>query len=320
MLAGTPIKATVVAITDPDLLQSRCRQLGLEVDIRTVCMNDVAAATPGIIHVLPVKLRSPVQPGVLDPANAAFVLETLQLAIDGCLNHRFDALVTGPVSKAVINDAGYPFTGHTEYLAEKCAAPLPVMMLANDAVRVALVTTHLPLTEVSAAITPERIEQVLTILDADLRSRFGMTSPSIAVCGLNPHAGEDGHLGHQEKTVLQPVIDKLRERGINVSDPMPADTVFTPEVRRNHDVILSMYHDQGLPALKALGFGETVNITLGLPVIRTSVDHGTALSLAGTGKASPTSLLAAIHAAINMVNQGKSNPVPETMERQQATP
>jgi len=304
MLAGTSLKVSLTAIADPELLQSRAEILGLDVRVKTVTANDIdEPAPPGTLHVLPVSLKTSVQPGRLDPGNATYVLDTLDQAIDGCLAQRFDAMVTGPVSKSVINDAGIAFSGHTEYLAGKCAAPLPVMMLANDAVRVALVTTHLPLDAVAAAITGERLEQVLTILHHDLVNRFAIKTPRIAVCGLNPHAGEDGHLGKQEKTVLQPVIDRLRLSGLQVSDPMPADTVFTPDVRKHYDVIVGMYHDQGLPALKALGFGETVNITLGLPIIRTSVDHGTALALAGSGQASPSSLRAAIHVAMHMVQR-----------------
>jgi len=299
MIASNTFDASIVAIADPELLLQRIESLRLNARVELYKNN--ALHTPGVIHVLPVKLATKSRPGVLDPVNAQYVLDTLDTAIGACLDHTFDALVTGPVSKSVINEAGIAFTGHTEYLADKCGISVPVMMLVNPAVRVALVTTHLPLAKVAGEITPDRLEQVITILHNDLAKRFSIKNANIAVCGLNPHAGEDGHLGQEEKTVLQPVIDKLRQRKIRLSDPLPADTVFTPEMRKDFDVILCMYHDQGLPALKALGFGETVNITLGLPIIRTSVDHGTALTRAATGKANPSSLLAAINQAITMV-------------------
>ena len=302
LIAVGDIDANLVAIADPDLLRERIELLGLEV--RVELYEGQTRHVPGVLRVLPVNLKTACRPGVLDPGNAAYVLETLDSGITACLEKRFDALVTGPVSKSNINNAGIPFTGHTEYLAEKCNIPLPVMMLANDKLRVALVTTHLALENVVDHITAERLEQTIRILHQDLETRFSINNPEIAVCGLNPHAGEDGHLGQQEITKIKPVIDRLRKEGRHLSDPLPADTVFTPEVRRGFDVILAMYHDQGLSALKALGFGETVNITLGLPIIRTSVDHGTALELAGTGRANPSSLRAAVQQAIWMVRHG----------------
>ncbi len=299
MINRQSFEATLVAVADPELLQQRIEHLGLDIRVREY--RDAERHRPGIIDVMPVPLRGTVTAGQLNPENAAYVLATLDTAVSACLDHRFDALITGPVSKSIINTAGIPFSGHTEYLAEKCGAALPVMMLTNTRVRVALVTTHLPLKDVVGMITPQRLEQVISILHGDLQSRFALQAPRIAVCGLNPHAGEDGHLGTEEITVLRPVIERLCQQGLRLSGPLPADTVFTPEVRRDFDVILAMYHDQGLTALKALGFGETVNITLGLPVIRTSVDHGTALALAGTGKANPSSLVAAIEQAIAML-------------------
>ncbi len=250
--------------------------------------------------VLHVPLAAPVVPGRLDVANARYVLAMLDAAIDGCREGRFDALVTAPVHKAVINDAGIPFTGHTEYLAQRCAAPLPVMLLVGGGMRVALVTTHLPLKEVSAALSVERIVSVLRILDADLRSGFGIARPRILVCGLNPHAGEGGHLGREEIEVITPALEQLRASGLELTGPVPADTAFLPARLADHDAVLVMYHDQGLPVLKHASFGHAVNVTLGLPIVRTSVDHGTALELAGTGRADPGSLRAALALAVEI--------------------
>jgi 4-hydroxythreonine-4-phosphate dehydrogenase len=233
------------------------------------------------------------------------VLETLERAGQGCLDGRFAAVVTAPVHKGVINDAGVPFTGHTEFFAELTRAPLPVMMLAADQLRVALATTHLPLKDVAAAITPQRLKQVLRILEHDLRVKYGILRPRILVCGLNPHAGEGGHLGHEEIDVIEPALRELRAEGLNLIGPLPADTLFTPRQLDGADAVLAMYHDQGLPVLKYAGFGHAVNITLGLPIVRTSVDHCTALDLAGTGRAESGSLEAAIAEAILL-----SAPVP----------
>ena len=247
-----------------------------------------------------VPLAVPSRPGRLDPANARYVLALLDAALDGCVAGRFAAMVTAPVHKGVINDAGVPFSGHTEYLAERTATPLPVMMLVGGGLRVALATTHLPLADVSAALTAERLEAVLTVLDADLRAKFAIRSPRILVCGLNPHAGEGGHLGREELDVIQPVLHRLGERGLRLTGPVPADTAFLPERLAGHDAVLAMYHDQGLPVLKRAAFGRGVNVTLGLPVLRTSVDHGTALDLAGTGRADPGSLRAAVDLAVEL--------------------
>jgi 4-hydroxythreonine-4-phosphate dehydrogenase len=243
----------------------------------------------------------PSVPGKLDPANGRYVLDLIDRAIDGAVAGEFDAIVTAPVQKSVINDAGIPFTGHTEYLAERTRAPLPVMMLATEDLRVALATTHLPLKDVSAAITVESLCQVLTILDHDLRQWWGLKSPRIAVCGLNPHAGESGHLGSEEINVIGPAIARMRERGVNLTGPVPADTAFVPARLAECDAVLAMYHDQGLPVIKHSGFDRAVNVTLGLPILRTSVDHGTALDLAGTGKADHRSLAAAIRLALSIV-------------------
>jgi 4-hydroxythreonine-4-phosphate dehydrogenase len=248
----------------------------------------------GVLHV---PLAGPCTPGRLDPANARYVLEVLDRAVDGCLRGQFDAIVTAPVHKGVINDAGIPFTGHTEYLAQRTGVALPVMMLVGGGLRVALVTTHLPLAEVSNALTSARLRAVLRILDADLRGKFGLPQPRILVCGLNPHAGEGGHLGREELDVIEPTLRELRLEGLHLTGPVPADTAFLPERLAGHDAVLAMFHDQGLPVLKHASFGHAVNVTLGLPILRTSVDHGTALDLAGTGRADAGSLRAAVQLA-----------------------
>ncbi len=301
LLAQRAPMADIVAIADPAVLRSRAAQLGLPLDI--VEYSAAEARTPvaaGSLKVLPVQLAKPVDAGRLDPANAGYVLDTLATAATACLNGEFDALVTGPVHKGVINDAGYPFSGHTEFLAGFCGAAQPVMMLETDGLRVALVTTHVRLRDVCAAITQPRLESVLTVLHDDLTQRFGIRRPRILVCGLNPHAGEDGHLGDEEITVIQPVIQRLRAAGMELAGPLPADTLFTPKYLAQCDAVLSMYHDQGLPVLKHLGFGNAVNITLGLPFVRTSVDHGTALELAGTRRAGVSSLEYAVRSAIQL--------------------
>ena len=251
-------------------------------------------------NLLHVPLASPSVAGQLDPANARYVLQLLDAAMDGCRAGRFDAMVTAPVHKGVINDAGVPFTGHTEYLAQATGARCPVMMLVGGGLRVALATTHLPLAAVSAAITPERLTGVLTVLAADLRTKFGVATPRILVCGLNPHAGEGGHLGREERDVIEPTLLRLRAAGLQLTGPVPADTAFLPERLAGHDAVLAMYHDQGLPVLKRAAFGAGVNVTLGLPIVRTSVDHGTALDLAGTGRGDPGSLLAAAQLAVEL--------------------
>ncbi len=293
--------AQLIAVADPDLLNARAHALGLPLHCHTF-----AADTPrrpnaaAQLWVAPVPLGAAVLPGRLDTANAAYVLETLRIGCDGCLTGLFDALVTGPIHKGIINAAGLHFTGHTEFLAERCQAQ-PVMLLATPGLRVALVTTHLPLSQVSAAITGPRLRRVIEVLHADLSRRFGIAAPRILVCGLNPHAGEGGYLGREEIEVITPVLDDLRERGWDLVGPLPADTAYLPERLATADVVLAMYHDQGLPVLKHLGFGQAVNITLGLPIIRTSVDHGTALDLAGTDRADLGSLRAAFAAALVMV-------------------
>ncbi|MDO8787513.1 MAG: 4-hydroxythreonine-4-phosphate dehydrogenase PdxA [Sulfuritalea sp.] len=277
--------ARLVVLGDRDLLTARARQLGLDA---------------GRITIRHVPLQKSVLAGRLDAANARYVLDILDVALAGCVSGEYAAMVTAPVHKGVINDAGIAFSGHTEYLAEHTDTPRVVMMLAGAGLRVALATTHLALKDVPAAITRSDLETTIRILHADLRKKFGIAAPRILVAGLNPHAGEGGHMGREEIDVIAPVLDKLRAEGMNLIGPLPADTLFTKNVLAGSDAQLAMYHDQGLAVLKYAAFDAGINVTLGLPIIRTSVDHGTALDLAGTGKASPTSLFAAIDAAIDM--------------------
>jgi 4-hydroxythreonine-4-phosphate dehydrogenase len=296
--------AQLVAVADPALLRERARQLGLRVVLEQLPARAPAAPhRPGRLWVSPVPLRAPVRAGVLDPVNASYVLECLRRAVQGCEAGRRTALVTGPVHKGVINDAGIAFTGHTEFLAEQTGVATPVMLLATPRLRVALATTHLPLRAVPAAITPQRLKAVLRVLAGDLRRRFGIARPRILVAGLNPHAGEGGHLGREEIDAIEPALAELRAEGLDLTGPLPADTLFTPPVLARGDAVLAMYHDQGLPVLKYAGFGQAVNVTLGLPLIRTSVDHGTALELAGTGRADPHSLLSAIALAAELARR-----------------
>ena len=290
----------LVFIADPTLLLRRASELNLSINIQPADLNQPACVhKPGYMNVLPVELSKTEHCGQLDVINASYVIETLRTAAQLCLEDSCQALVTGPVQKSIINDAQIPFSGHTEFFADYCGG-CPVMMLASKKFRVALATTHLPLKDVSSAITPSLLEKTITILHQDLTNKFSLAEPRIAVCGLNPHAGENGHLGHEELDTIIPVLDKLRQKNMHLTGPLPADTTFTPAILDNHDAVLAMYHDQGLPTLKYSGFGEVVNITLGLPIIRTSVDHGTALNLAGTGKASSTSLESALNSAIQL--------------------
>jgi 4-hydroxythreonine-4-phosphate dehydrogenase len=300
MLAQKPSPTTnIIAFADPDLLLKRAEMLGLPLELISPDQNK---AQPGQLKIVPIPLRETVTCGELDPGNAAYVLETLRTATLGCLDGDYDALVTGPVHKGVMNDAGLEFTGHTEYLAELSHA-YPVMMLATPGLRVALVTTHLPLAEVCQAITADRLSQVASILHQDLHQRYGIKRPRILVCGLNPHAGEQGHMGHEEIEIIQPVLAELNAGGMQLIGPLPADTLFTPVMLQQADAVLAMYHDQGLPVLKHKGFGQSVNVTLGLPIIRTSVDHGTALPLAGTGQANLGSLQYAVKVAAEMAER-----------------
>jgi 4-hydroxythreonine-4-phosphate dehydrogenase len=294
------VDAELVLIGDPQLLAARAGQLQRRVDLPAYRPGHPPQA--GRVCISPISLAAPVVSGRLDTANAPYVLALLDRAIEGCLQGEFQALVTAPVHKAVINDAGIAFTGHTEYLAEKCAAAQVVMMLVAPGLRVALATTHLPLGQVARAITPQGLEAVLRCTHSELQHRFAINRPRILVAGLNPHAGEGGHLGHEERDIIQPVIEKLQREGLRLTGPLPADTLFTPPWLAQADAVVAMYHDQGLPVLKHLGFGQAVNITLGLPIVRTSVDHGTALDKAGTGGADAGSLVAAIRCAIDLVS------------------
>jgi 4-hydroxythreonine-4-phosphate dehydrogenase len=289
-LAGATFPARVVVVGDRGLLQQRAEQLGIDI---------------GTLDIRHVPLRAPVVAGQLDVANARYVLDLLDVALAGCVAGEFAAMVTAPVHKGIINDAGIPFTGHTEYLAERTHTPRVVMMLAGTGqlagLRVALATTHLPLKDVPAAITQTELTTTLRILHGDLVTKFGIPRPRILVAGLNPHAGEGGHLGHEEIDVIAPVLARLRAEGMDLVGPLPADTLFTRNVLAGSDAQLAMYHDQGLAVLKYAAFEEGINITLGLPILRTSVDHGTALDLAGTGRADTRSLFAAVNLAADIV-------------------
>lgn len=294
----------LVAIADPDLLQARAAALGASLQLREFDAGQSPRPSPaGELVVLPVPLAQAAQAGILAVANAPYVLATLDAAIAGCQNQTFAALVTGPVHKGIINDAGIAFSGHTEYLAARSDNTFPVMLLACPGLRVALATTHMPLRAVPDAITPERLHKVLDVLHTELQHRFGISQPRILVLGLNPHAGESGHLGREEIDIITPVLEEFRARGLHIGGPLPADTAFTPRLLAQADAVLAMYHDQGLPVLKHAGFGTAVNITLGLPFIRTSVDHGTALELAGTGRAETGSMKAAIEMAIELAGR-----------------
>ncbi len=300
-LAQLQHQAELVVIGSPELLLQRAAQLRLPLTISDFDPEAPAQLqAAGHLVVSAIELNHAAVAGNLNTKNASYVVNTLSHAADLCMQHQVAALVTGPVHKGIINDAGIPFTGHTEFLSQRCAAELPVMMLCNSSFRVALATTHLPLCEVSKAITPELLEKILFILNQDLQEKFNISQPNILVCGLNPHAGEDGHLGTEEIEIINPVLEKLRAAGMSITGALPADTLFTEKYLSKHDAVLAMYHDQGLPVLKYAGFGESVNVTLGLPIIRTSVDHGTALDLAGTGKADHNSLSAALQLAMDV--------------------
>jgi 4-hydroxythreonine-4-phosphate dehydrogenase len=297
-LAQRPPACALVLIADPALLAERAKLLRLPFSPRPWTGRKSAAQG---VYLLPVKTARPVRAGRLDTANAAYVIETLKSVVARCTGGEFDALVTGPVHKGNINDAGIAFTGHTEFLAAASGAAQPVMLLAAPGLRVALVTTHLPLAEVPRAVTPSRLTAVIEVLHADLKHKFGIADPVILVCGLNPHAGESGHLGREEIEVIEPVIKSLAARGLRLRGPVPADTAFIPSQLQGVDAVLAMYHDQGLPVLKHHDFAHAVNVTLGLPFVRTSVDHGTALELAATGRADASSLIAAVEMARRLI-------------------
>jgi 4-hydroxythreonine-4-phosphate dehydrogenase len=299
-VAREALDCDLVCVADRDLLAERAHQLSLPVSFQDYDAGTRRKHAARHLTVLHRPLAVASSPGKLDPRNASSVLAMLDRAIDGAVAGEFDAIVTAPVHKGVINDAGIPFRGHTEYLAERTGGSRPVMMLVSGSMRVALATTHLPLREVSPSITIESLCEIGEILHRDLGRWWGIAAPRIAVCGLNPHAGEGGHLGDEEIRVIAPAVARLRERGILVTGPVPADTIFVPRLLAGCDVVLAMYHDQGLPVIKHAGFDRAVNVTLGLPILRTSVDHGTALELAGTGRADAGSLLAAIRLAVTM--------------------
>ena len=294
-LIQKPRTAWLVAIADADLLKSRASQLGYSIVIEDDLDNPTIEQ--GRLTVRHVPVAAPVYPGKLDAGNAPYVLETLEIAATGCLNGQFSGLVTGPVQKLIINDAGIPFTGHTEFLRDHAEVADVVMLLVADEMRVGLATTHLPLREVPDALSRELLERRLILFIDGLRQHFRIDAPRVLVAGLNPHAGEGGHLGREEIEIIAPVCDDLRARGQRLMGPMPADTLFTPAVLETADAVFVMYHDQGLPVLKHAGFGHAVNVTLGLPFLRTSVDHGTALDLAGSGRADPGSFLTALELA-----------------------
>ena len=284
----------IVVIADRKMLEERSKKLQCEISF---CSYDSESQPADKMEVLHFDCDSPVVPGKGDPSNARYVLNTLDRAVQGCLSREFDAMVTGPVNKEIIARSGIPFVGHTEYLAELTGSKCPVMLLTDGKLRVALVTTHIPLNQVAEAITRERVTAVTTVLHNDLRSRLDIASPRIGVCGLNPHAGEGGVLGDEEIEKIIPAIEMLQKEGVNAVGPLPADTIFVQNQLEKFDVILAMYHDQGLPVVKYAGFGEVVNVTLGLPIVRTSVDHGTAYDIAGTGCADINSLLSAVEMA-----------------------
>lgn len=292
----------LVVIASASLLRQRAAQLGLSIEVLGVSPHSWPStpAAAGSLYCWDTPLGAEVRSGQLDANNASYVLETLRRAGQGCIDGDFAAIVTAPVHKGVINEAGVPFSGHTEFFAEQTGTEQVVMMLATRGLRVALVTTHLPLRDVADAVTPERLMRVARILHADLRDKFGIARPRILVCGLNPHAGEGGHLGREEIEIIEPALDVLRNEGLDLIGPLPADTLFTPKHLEHCDAVLAMYHDQGLPVLKYKGFGAAVNVTLGLPIIRTSVDHGTALDLAGTGRIDTGSLQVALETAYQM--------------------
>ena len=297
---SSPVQLVIVA--DPELLAQRAKQLGLAVVLQHFHPDIREPSRTNTLEVAPVCMAASATAGTVNLANSQYVLDSLKLALDGCMNGLFDGMVTGPVHKEVINNAGIPFSGHTEFLAEHTHTEKVVMMLATEGLRVALATTHLPLAKVSSAITHDSLTQVIEILHRELQDKFAIHTPHILVCGLNPHAGEGGHLGMEEIETIIPALRHCRAQGMNLTGPLPADTLFNPKLLQQADAVLAMYHDQGLPVLKYKGFGQAVNITLGLPIVRTSVDHGTALDLAATGQIDPGSLYTAIETALEMLS------------------
>ncbi|MDP6534738.1 MAG: 4-hydroxythreonine-4-phosphate dehydrogenase PdxA [Gammaproteobacteria bacterium] len=310
-----PPDTELVVVADAALLEQRADQLRQPLRLNPYSAGSATRSSdPGELTVLQVDLQAAVQIGELNTANSEYVLNTLRTATDCVLHGELDALVTGPIHKGIINDSGIQFSGHTEFLAAHCRQELTVMMLATEGLRVALATTHLPLTEVPGAITKELLKRIIEILHGDLQTKFGIENPTILVCGLNPHAGEGGYLGREEIDTIEPVLRQLQSVGMDLIGPLPADSLFTARYLDHADAVLAMYHDQGLPVLKFKGFGNASNITLGLPIIRTSVDHGTALDLAGTGQASAGSLYYAINSAIEMIDHWHSGSADRSRE------
>jgi 4-hydroxythreonine-4-phosphate dehydrogenase len=310
VLAQDPWDADLVVAADAGLLAATARALGLPLHLESYDPSRPSAHRPGTLKVMHIPTARAVVAGQPDARNSAYVIAMLDRACDGCMNGEFAAMVTAPVQKSVLMDAGYAFTGHTEYLASRTRAALPVMLLLSGQLRVALVTTHLALSDVPRAITHDRLRATIRIVNLGMERHFSLTAPRIAVLGLNPHAGEAGHLGREEIDVIEPVIAELRAEGLKMLGPVPADTAFTPRFLQSADVIVAMYHDQGLPVIKHVGFGNAVNVTLGLPILRTSVDHGTALSLARTGKADAGSLRAALSLAIELAGTSSAHAGP----------
>ncbi|MGZ5153011.1 MAG: 4-hydroxythreonine-4-phosphate dehydrogenase PdxA [Burkholderiales bacterium] len=316
MLAGKQLMARVVVIADRDLLVQRATQLGIDLKVGDFKPDLRQQWKPNLLLVHHVPLNAVVEPGRLNPANSHYVLRTLEIAADECMRGTFHALATAPVQKSVMNDGGIAFTGHTEFLAERTRTAHVVMMLVGGGMRVALATTHLALRDVPGAITRESLTSTLSVLCEDLATRFGIDKPRVLVAGLNPHAGESGHLGREEIDVIAPALEALRQQGHQVIGPLPADTLFNPDKLSQADAVLAMYHDQGLPVLKHASFGSGVNVTLGLPIIRTSVDHGTALDVAGTGRADVGSLVAAIELASELARHAPLHREPLARRRQ----
>jgi len=303
------VNAQLIYFADPDMLAARAIALNIDINIQCLSsLDNIPSVQKNTMLVLPVKLSTPCEAGKLNADNAQYVIDSIRLAVESQQQHKTQALMTGPIHKGIINDAGIPFSGHTEYLAELTSAT-PVMMLAaeKEKLRVALVTTHLPLSQVSKAINKDTLQKVIITLHSDLQTKYGIPDPRILVCGLNPHAGENGHMGMEEIEIIEPVLHTLRKQGINLTGPLPADTLFTPKYLEQADAVLAMYHDQGLPVLKHVGFGHAINITLGLPIIRTSVDHGTALDLAATLNIDSGSYNAALESAIFLANKQTLN-------------
>lgn len=301
-IAQERFHAELVVVADPTLMLERAKRIGRPLKLIECNLDQpLKAHEPGTLQILPVKKDSPTEPGFLNPENAAYVIKTLEIAASLCLQNIAQAIVTGPVQKSVINQAGIPFTGHTEFFANYCHIPNTVMLFVVNHLKIALATTHLPLASVANAITRERLIITLSILNDGLKKYFSIPLPNIFVCGLNPHAGESGHLGREEMDIIAPVIAEMREQGYLIHGPLPADTIFTSKYMQEADAFLAMYHDQALPLVKYIGFGHAVNVTLGLPFLRTSVDHGTALDIAGKGIADPGSLFAAVKLAIKLL-------------------